>query len=120
LAEIEQLFFVRSPGLNGATLQPAFAKVDLLESRDNHSSRSQRALETSEQTLPSLASNRVQVPGKSPYRTTAAGRFHLYGIGVNRALAASSPILVGKRRVSEVEQCETGAEFRNPSPRSNT
>lgn len=69
LAEIEQLFFVRSPGLNGATLQPTFAKVDLLESRDNHSSRSQRALETSEQNLPSLDSNRIQVPGKSDNRT---------------------------------------------------
>jgi len=32
---------------------------------------------------------------------------------VNQALAASSPILVGKRRVSEAKQCETGAEFRN-------
>ena len=32
---------------------------------------------------------------------------------LNQALAASSPILVGKRRVSEAKQCETRAEFRN-------
>jgi len=30
-----------------------------------------------------------------------------------QALAASSPILVGERRVSEAKQCETSAEFRN-------
>ena len=41
------------------------------------------------------------------------GGFHVDANGVNQALAASSPILVGKRRVSEAKQCETGAEFRN-------
>jgi hypothetical protein len=40
-------------------------------------------------------------------------RFHLYDECVNQALAASSPILVGKRRVSEAKQCETGAELHN-------
>lgn len=35
------------------------------------------------------------------------------GNPVNQPLAASSPILVGKRRISEAKQCETGAEFRN-------
>jgi len=49
--------------------------------------------------------NRTRVARKKRTQTRGSSRVRL-STSVNQPLAASSPILVGKRRVSEVKQCE--------------